>query len=997
MRKIRWQDVLFWIALFGAWFGLGWAFWTLVAEPTGMAWTGTVEDTLKFQYDGRDVEILAPVGLALALIVPIFWAIRRYTLNDLPLGQQWLSTLVRALVIAALAIGLSRVVFTTFESHVTTVFIVDTSASMPDETLTQAEAFIQETYDKLKEGDELRIVTFARDARVLQVPPGAKKVPAIARPSDEDDLLGSNIQEAMRLAYGLFPQDHIKRIVLITDGNQTGGDLLGETYNARDYGIKVFAKDFPYTPRPETLVKGFIMPEEVKVGVPFNLGVEIFSTKKAEASLTLWQNEYKDGTQSVELEPGLNTVEFKTEVYEPGIRRYKLNMRLKDAELVDTFAPNNNYSETLEVEGRPKVLYIEGQRARARYLEQALRKEQFDVEVASTLPRRLGNYENIDAVILSDVPAYKGMTHAKYKVLDQYVRRKGGVFIMAGGENSFGPGGYQKTYLEQMMPVSFDGEKNRDTPRMALMLVIDRSGSMKGQKLELAKEAAKATLDILQRNDKVGVIVFDDGYNKVVPMQPATNRIRILGAISKIRPGGGTSIAPSLQEAFIDLATQDAALKHIILLSDGEAPQENIFTEILPSMEAERITVSTVAVGRGADASLLKRIARSGGGRYYFTADPYSIPKIFTKETSTVSRNQFVEEPFRPRLVKPVRAMRGLDFSKGPMLLGYVSTKAKPRAEQILNSNHGEPILARWRRGLGSTIAFTSDVKNRWGYAWLRWDKYPKFWAQLIRDSMYTDTTTVFPMDLTIEQGKGRIVVDAVGKDDRYINHVLSRVTITPPEAIPVPEPDEDGEDTAEGDKKDGEDAKKDGDKKDGDKKGDAEGAEGDEKEAEGEGDAPADPLADVEEDKPIPGEVRITEKGKMEVILQQTAPGRYEATFDLTSYGSYMVTATHFNNEDTKLAVSRATLTWPYPDEYLTLTPNEKLITKSVEIGQGARNPSIERLYDPEGESVKKKEELWPYFLFGALALFILDLLLRRLRFYGKTAIPWDRVAGRG
>ncbi len=981
MRKLktRWQDILFWILLFAAWAAMGWAFYEYVIIPTAPSLDGNIQDTLKFKYEDRDVEILSPLWLGLVLLAPMLWAIRHYTLNDLPTGQQMLSTFVRALIIAALAMGLSRVVFTTFESHVTTVYIVDTSASMPDETLTQAEAFIQKTYEGLKEGDDVRVVTFAKEARVLEIPPGAQRVPPITRPAEEEDLLGSNIQEAMRLAYGLFPQDHLKRIVLISDGNQTDGDMLSETYNARDYGIKVFAKNFPYKPRPEVLVKGFNMPEDIKVGSPFNLGVEIYSTKATEATLTLWQNEFKDGTQTVELAPGPNTIEFKTEVYEQGTRRYRLDMKLANKDEVDTFGPNNKFSETIEVQGKPKVLYVEGEPARARYLMRALEKEQFDVELRRPygLPTRLGGYENFDAVILSDTPAYY-VSHGKMKVIDQYIRQKGGAFIMAGGENSFGPGGYYKTYMEQIMPVTFDGEKSKDKPSMALMLVIDRSGSMQGQKMELAKEAAKAAVEILKRNDKIGVIAFDDNPNKVVPLQSAASRIRILGAISRIRDGGGTSIAPALQEAYNELVTTNAALKHIILLSDGEAPEANIFTELLPAMELERITVSTVSVGRGADRSLLQRIAKTGGGRSYYTADPYNIPKIFTKETSTVSRNQFVEEPFKPRLSRAVRAMRGLNFSQGPVLLGYVSTKAKPRAEVILTSNYGEPILARWRRGLGRSIAFTSDVKNRWGYQWLRWDKYPKFWAQLIRDSMYTDSTKVFPMEVSIEQGRGKIVIDAVGEDDRFLNHVESRVTITPPKAISA---------AIEKAKKEKEEAKR--------KKEEAEAAK-----KKGRGRKPKKEEKKEEEEEKKDAEPVVEDKkddGKIRQVLQQTAPGRYEGDFDLTSYGSYIVTVTHFDAEGNKLAVSRNTLTWPYPDEYLTLTPNEKLINKTVDIGKGQLNPTIEKLYDPEGESVKYKSELWPYFLFGALALFILDLVFRRLRFYGKTAIAWEKVAGKG
>lgn len=919
MRRFRWSTLVFWLVLGLVWCGLGWAFYEYIVVPTTPGPDGA-RTALQFTYDGRDVEVLRPLYIGLVLLVPIFWIIRRYTLSDLPRVQQHLTTFLRAALIALLAIALSRVVFTEFESHVTTVVLVDTSASMPDEALVEAQKFIQQAYTEKGEGNDLRVITFAKEPRVLEIPPGATSVPPIVRPADEEERLGSNIQDAMRLAYGLFPQDHVKRIVVISDGNQTDGDLLGETYNARDYGIKVFAKTFEFEARPEALVKGFEFPDEVKVGEPYTLKVEAYSTRAAKARFKLWQNEFVDGEQTVDLKPGLNVVEFRTSVYEQGTRRYKVQMSLEDAASVDTFKPNNAYSDAIEVKGKPKVLYVEGNPSRGRrYLVPALTKENIDVELrpSTGLPSNLAGYENFDAVVLSDVPAYK-ISHQKMKVADQYVRTKGGGFIMVGGENSFGPGGWSRTPMEAMLPVSFDGEKSRDTPSLALLLVIDKSGSMQGTRIEMAKEAAKAAVEVLQRNDKVGVIAFDDGYDEIVPMQSAANRVRILSDLSRLRTSGGTNIAGALQAAYLKQLETRAAVKHIILLTDGKDDRAvSVFSDVMPGMAQDRITVTTVAVGREADRNFLRRVADTGNGRFYWTPDPYSIPRIFSKETSTVARSQFVEEPFRPRLAKRTQAVRGITFTQP--LLGYVSTKAKRGAETILVSEYGEPILARWRRGLGKTAVFTSDIKNRWGVQWVRWGLFPKFWAQVLRDLMRNDSQRTLPVVLDIDRGRGTITVDAVEGDGTFLNELTSMASVKTP-----------GGD-------------------------------------------------------------------KQPVELQQTAPGRYEGGFKLEEYGSYVVQISHTNEDGDRIAISDGTLTWPYPDEYLTLAPNEKLIGKTAEIGRGEINPTIQRLYDPEGEKVKRKAELWPWFLFIALAIFVLEILTRRLRFYGGTAISWDKVAGRG
>jgi Ca-activated chloride channel family protein len=423
------------------------------------------------------------------------------------------------------------------------------------------------------------------------------------------------------------------------------------------------------------------------------------------------------------------------------------------------------------------------------------------------------------------------------------------------------------------------------------------------------------------KDDKVGVIAFEAAPETLVPLQSAANKTRIRSDIARMQPSGGTNIAPALQQAVLELAQTRAALKHIILLTDGASPPGNIFTELATLMQVERITCSTVAVGREADRSLLKRIADAGGGRSYFTADPYAIPRIFTKETSSVARTQMVEEPFKVRVARQSQSIRGIDFAGAPYLLGYVSTKARPQAEVILTSPYGEPIYARWRRGLGKAAVFTTDVKNRWAVQWIGWPGFGKLWSQILRDLMRTNEERTFPIQLAVEGGQGRIIIDAYDETTgaSYINNLTSLAAVQPPE-----------------------------------------------------------------------GE-------KLEVPLQQTAPGRYEGRFPLTTYGSYNVSVDHADPEGDSLATSKDTLTWPYPDEYLKLEPNTALIQKAVEIGGGALDPTPARLFDPEGESVKFKSELWPYFLFAALGLFVLDLLLRRLRIYGKTAIAWEKVVGRG
>lgn len=896
-------DGAFWVSLLVGWLGLGWAYWAFILQP------GT--ESFAFTVAGRNLEILRPDLFGLVLVIPVLWVLARRTLSDLPRYQRWLNVGLRAGILALLVLALVQIVTTSFESRVSTIFVVDTSASIPDEALLQARDYINEAVAARGERDEVRVVAFAkRPYEVAQNADGT--IVEIPRPTDAEDALDSNPAAALRMTYGLFPQDHLKRLVLISDGNETTGDLLGEAHKAHTFGIRLYNREIEVPPRHEVLIRAFDFPEVLKVGEPFTAIARVFATQETTVAFQLWQNDYKDVAKTVTLEPGVNEVTFDTEVFDPGFKKFKLDMTVNGE---DHFKENNNFVYSVNVSGRPRVLYVEGETRSRIYLERALRNENFDVETRGPqgVPTTFEEFESFDLVLLSDLAAMY-VSEDQMRLIDRYVRELGGGLIMAGGENSFGPGGYYGTSLERTLPVEFEPEKKRDTPQLALMLAIDKSGSMTAERIELAKDAAKATVEILQPNDKVGVVAFDDGVQNLVRMQSASNRVRIMSDISRLRASGGTNIAAALLHAYEQLAITPAKLKHVILLTDGHSDVGNIFSEVLPAMRIEGITVTTVAIGGQSDTTTLRRIAEGGGGRYYYTNDPYNVPRIFTKETSTVARSSMVEEPFRPRVVKRAQVLEGIPWTTAPYLLGYVSTKKKPSAELLLASEYNEPILARWRVGLGKSVAFTSDLKNRWAVEWVRWPGYAKFWSQLIRDTMRANDADSLAMTTSVDQHRARIMVDAVGEDDRFINDLQSTIAITAPD-----------------------------------------------------------------------GTTR-------NVQLEQTAAGRYELDIPLDQYGSYGLKATHDKDGDT-IAVSLGSISNPYPREYLFVEPNRAALRQAAQVAGGATDPEHATLFDPMGEEVKYREELWPWFLIAALIMLVFDLAMRRIRLSGRTEIAWNTV----
>ena len=396
------------------------------------------------------------------------------------------------------------------------------------------------------------------------------------------------------------------------------------------------------------------------------------------------------------------------------------------------------------------------------------------------MPESLADLQNYELLVLSNVPA-TSLSQRQMELARTYVQDLGGGFMMLGGDQSFGLGGYYKTVLEEILPVRSDFEKEKEKPSLGMVLVIDKSGSMGGEKIEMAKEAAKSAAELLGPRDQLGVIAFEGNFYWVSDLQSASNKGRIIDDISRIEAGGGTVMYPAMEEAYNALVGATAKLKHVIVLTDGISSPGD-FEGIAQSMASSRITCSTVAVGEGCDGKLLEEIARIGQGRYFEAMEPSSLPQIFAKETMTASKSAINEQPFVPQVVRPTQVLADIDFETAPFLLGYVVTRPKATCEFILATESGDPLLAWWRYGLGTTVAFTSDAKSRWGAEWLTWPGFSKFWAQVVRQSMRKNDVKGVIVDVKQERRRATVSLDAIDPAGKFLNRADTEVTVIDPQ-----------------------------------------------------------------------------------------------------------------------------------------------------------------------------------------------------------------------
>ncbi|MDZ4849189.1 MAG: VWA domain-containing protein [Pirellulaceae bacterium] len=728
------------------------------------------------------------------LVVVIYYFVR--SLSDFPKAQRILSLSVRSIIALLLVLSLAGLTWLHRTQEQFVIFVADQSQSIGDDAATKATEFMTKAVEYQANHRVTYLPFAAAVGEVRETPIAYGAEPSILRDSEEASQStqvkaessriptlavlpkrdGTHLASAIETAAGYMPPGYVPHIVVLSDGNETLGDAVAAA--ARSH-IRVSTVPLPTRSEPEVQVSQVNVPAEVREGEPFFVEVTIQSNHDDEGLVEVFRGDHKVIGESRALKSGPNVFRFQQSIDRDRLAAFTVRVSgLKQ----DTLLDNNSDTGLVYAAGKPRVLIIESDPNLIRELAYALEDEgiQVDIRPPQGMPESLADLQNYELLMLSNVPA-TSITQQQMEIARTYVQELGGGFIMLGGELSFGLGGYYKTTLEEILPVRSDFEKEKEKPSLAMVLVIDKSGSMSGDKIEMAKSASQAAVELLGRRDQAAVIAFDGDTYLISDMQSASNKVKLNDEISRIDAGGGTTMYPAMEMSYEMLMSASAKLKHVILLTDGVSSPGD-FEGLAQTMASAKMTVSTVAIGDGSATDLLEAIARTGKGRYYLTNDPSQVPQIFAKETVTASKSAIDEQPFVPVVIRATHALAELDFDSAPFLLGYVMTRPKPTCEVILATEKGDPLLAWWRYGLGMTAAFTSDAKSRWSAEWLTWPGYGKFWTQVIRQTMRKSDARGIQVATARHGQQARISVDAVSETGAYLNQSEVELTLINPQ-----------------------------------------------------------------------------------------------------------------------------------------------------------------------------------------------------------------------
>jgi len=732
-----------------------------------------------------------PPALVLVVLVPLAIYLSRRSLVNLAPARSTASTIARSLLILFMVLAIAGLRIRTTSHDLALIFLVDVSASVAQENRTEVLDLINREIANAAPRDYVGVVAFAREPSVELAPTrkealGEWRIGEISSNPLRDY---TNIAAALRLAAALVPEDASGRFVLISDGNENLERSAEEAELLRASAVEVYARAIGTTTerdksRGEIAVRDLEVPGQLAEGEGFDLRVTIDSTRDTDATLRVYRNDSVVTERTVHIAAsGENVFVLPQRVDQKGFYSYRAEVEAIGS---DAFVQNNSREAFAIVEGQPKTLYLYGDARPSPGIVRVLAEGNFafDTRVAAAAPATLSGFQNYDLVIFDNVPA-SALTTDQMRMVQSYVRDLGGGFIMIGGDQSFGPGGYYKTPIEETLPVSLDVRQKKHLPSLALALVIDKSGSMAGTKMELTQEAAAATVEFLSERDSVGVIAFDSQPYPVVNLTKVEDKRAIIRQIESIQAVGGTNMYPGLSLARQWLQASDAQIKHIIVLSDGRS-EDGDFRLIAREIRDAGLTLTAVAVGDDADIPMMRMLADIGGGRFYAADRPENLPRIFTREASLASRSTIIEDPFAPRLVRPSQATNGIDWASAPQLGGYVGTaerdSLKSPAITSLISDKDDPVYAVWQYGLGRAAAFTSDAKPRWAAGWMNWSGFGQFWTQAFRDALRHESAGGLTPRIEIAAGRGHILLEATTPEGAYRNNLRLRTHVIAPD-----------------------------------------------------------------------------------------------------------------------------------------------------------------------------------------------------------------------
>jgi Ca-activated chloride channel family protein len=687
-----------------------------------------------------------PWALFLVLL-PLAWAAW-----ELQRTNRRLALLLKTLAFIAIALAIAEPRLIISETKMAVAVLLDTSSSVSAADLDR-ESELATTLEKNAGRHWVRVLPFARSTRAAD-PAEHGKTWKLRYTSGESGT-ATDLEAALREAVASLPSGMVPRLVLVSDGKENAGSVTRAAWQAQSLGIPIDTFALEGRPRPKLRLESVSLPVMAFTGEKFPVDLTVEAPQAAAGTVEISAEGKLLGSNPITLERGVNRIRVHTNV--SGAGALNLSGAIRAGDLGEA---RFDRAVTLR---KPRMLFLsQDPEGTEKHLLDTLAAAQFDIDQSSNA-QQFGNGKNTlndyQLVVLNNWDM-ESLPADRKNELERFVKQGGGLLAIGGEHNVYSDLKKTEDALDRTLPAKL--APPRSPEGTSVVLIIDKSSSMEGKKIELARLAAIGVIENLRPIDTVGVLIFDNSFQWAIPIRRAEDKSLLKRLVSGITPDGGTQIAPALSEAFHKILPTKGTFKHIVLLTDGIS-EEGDSLDLSKEAMAQHVTISTVGLGQDVNRPYLEKVAVVAGGKSYFLNDPQGLEQILLKDVMEHTGTTAVEKTLRPAIAKNVEILDGVGMEKAPALKGYVRFIARPTSDTILKIDEKEPLLVRWQYGLGRSAVFTSDAKSRWAADWVTWPGFDRFWTNLCRD--------LLPHALA---GEAQAEYDSAS-GDLIVNYVLGR------------------------------------------------------------------------------------------------------------------------------------------------------------------------------------------------------------------------------
>jgi Ca-activated chloride channel family protein len=724
--------------------------------------------------------------LWLLVIVPLV-ALIGYLMGrrqGLKTASIWLRTAAMALLILALA----QPLWSTGASAPATVVVVDRSQSLSGDTSTSVVDWLNSALGSAGSNDRAAIVTFGGNAVVDQPAGDASGMAFDSTSDDQLDTGATDISAALAMARTL-PVGNTRRIVLVSDGAENSGSALEQASQASSENTPIDVLPVDGIGSRDLRIDGVTAPDKIWLGESMTVQASVVASEEGSGKVSLKSGDTVLASQDADFRVGLNTFTFALDDLEAGF--HQLEVVVDPGSANDAYTENNSQPFGVVVRDAPHLLFVSREGADNSFLIDKLRS--MGVQITSALPtdipERLSDLTEYDAIVLDNIPA-SDLTVGQIAALRQGTQEFGRGLIVIGGTSAYGPGGYANTPLEDLLPVDVKVTEGKERQRVALLLVIDKSGSMaldpvqSVSKIDMAKEAVQLAAGALLDGDEIAILAFNDRQQwimRLTKIDGQSDRDRINAAVNELDSDGGTEIYPALDVGFDELSKSDADVRHIVLLSDGKSSTgtKESYTKLIEEMRQSGTTLSTIAIGEDADTDLLQYLAEEGNGKYHAAENPQEIPQLTLQEAQSAGSQSVVRGEFQPIQSSASPIMTGFEPEDLPQISGYDYAETKSGAQTVLTSDRDDPVLAKWQYGLGRVVAWTADDGVDFANEWQNWDGYADFWENVVQWALPDPERGSVEVSSERSGSDALIILSSSGDTGDYVDLSNATVTIT--------------------------------------------------------------------------------------------------------------------------------------------------------------------------------------------------------------------------